>query len=138
MFDSDDEEGSVSISFNKSALASALASRSAARARTGTSGYEEPYYILNLEIRGDYSDKQTVSIDMESFYKDTTITFTFNDIPVGASVYVYAEVFFIPPSYQDLSGETESQLRYFGQSSTFVVESDMNYATVTMEENYDY
>ena len=88
---------------------------------------QKEYYEVELLLLGDYSDSISKTYSMSDWEKIESETLTFNDIPVGSSVYVTVNIYFSP------WGENKKELQWTGTSSNITIVSGENALSVKAE-----
>lgn len=107
-FFNDYSTGSVSLNVNS--------------VRSALSKIDEAF--IDIELNGDYEDKQTISITSED-----PVSVTFSKVPIGANVFVSAKAYSL---YKD-----DKVIIYSGTSERKTIEDGDNTFAVKMETVYD-
>ena len=141
-FGSGRETGSVSFSFDSKILRNTII-RDVTTNDTGGGTYEYgPSYELTVSLKGDYTASQTLTWSYSEYEKiavseeKQTFSLTFEEIPVGKSVYAVAELYLIPPSYQEIREGEGKSLQMQGKSNTITIASGQNALALFVHNTY--
>ncbi|MCR5725084.1 MAG: hypothetical protein K6G80_08375 [Treponema sp.] len=131
------ETASVSFLFDGETLASLAASASAARsrsalAREANSSDEEGESRMFVEVAllGGYTAVRSVSLDFEALHNGTTLSF--DDVPIGKTVYARAVVY----GKYTYGGEMSLWLEWYGQSGSTTISSGENELSLELSSVY--